>query len=216
MHIHHEVCLDCSTRKGKGEAARLSDIIVAACGHGPTCKLKADTPEDTVHGRVTIAFCDTVTLAEPTAVAASIADFERRAAAMGRDPKEKVIANDIVRLAAAELGATLLVFQDEHLEVATAENVADYWRGQGVNADGTPVHRLEKIVGNKAYGNTVIDVGIYEEDVPAGLKKHPWIPGALLPSTRKSTLKRPSVMPTADAIKSQIDAKMRALKHLME
>jgi len=215
MHIRHEICLDCET-KTRSQSLELNDYVLDACGHGPTLRLKADTPEDTVHGSVTIAFCDTVTLAEPAAVAASIADFELRALAMGLDPQEPARAKDIIKLAAAELGATVLMFQDSHLEVATAENVDAYWRDQGKNADGTPLHRLEKIVGNKAYGNTVIDVEIYEEDVPVGLMKHPWMPGKMLPSPRRSTLKRPAVVPTAAHIKSKIDTKMQALGKRMK
>jgi len=212
MLIRHEVCLDHDSTKTKQRCQDIYD----ACGHGPTCKLYEATPEDTVHGSVSITFCNTVTLADPVAIAASIADFERRVIAMGRDPKEKAIAKEIVKLAAAELGATPLLFQDDHMEVATAGNVEDYWRGQGQNADGTPLHRLEKIIGNKAYGNTIIDVEIYEEDVPAGLEKHPWMPDATVPSTRKSTLKRPIHMPTAASIKSGIDAKMHALGQRMK
>ena len=37
------------------EAEACSDMVLDALGHGPTFKLKADTPDDTVHGSVTIA-----------------------------------------------------------------------------------------------------------------------------------------------------------------
>mgnify|MGYP001559233182 FL=1 len=52
--VEHRRVLDCGTRT----SAECSEAVVAALGHGPGFKLKADTPDDTVHGSVTIQWCD--------------------------------------------------------------------------------------------------------------------------------------------------------------
>ena len=51
MHVIHRKVIDCSAIT----AAACSDLHLAALLHGPAFKLKADTPDDTVHGSVTIA-----------------------------------------------------------------------------------------------------------------------------------------------------------------
>ena len=50
MHITHELLIDCSAIT----AAEFSDKCLAALGHGPDFKLKADSPTDIVHGSVSI------------------------------------------------------------------------------------------------------------------------------------------------------------------
>lgn len=135
MKIRHEVCLDHDRTQTKDRCAE----ILAACGHGPTLKMKAADATDTVHGSVSVAFCDTRTL-----------------------------------------GVDILEFRDGRREVATADNIAAWFQEQG--------HSLELIQGNKAYGNTIIDVEIYEAD--EGRKR------------------KPATMPAIATIKSSINAAM--------
>ena len=54
MQIQHEVLLDCSGTTSEA----CSDACLAVLGHGPDFKLQADTPDDIVHGSVTIAHND--------------------------------------------------------------------------------------------------------------------------------------------------------------
>lgn len=50
MHLLHKIVLDCSSIP----AEECSDAIIVALEHGPDFKLRADKPDDTVHGSVTI------------------------------------------------------------------------------------------------------------------------------------------------------------------
>lgn len=143
MKIRHEVCID-----NKGDSAKCCDEILTTLGHSPTFKLRADTPDDTVHGAVTISHCDPRTL-----------------------------------------GDDEVQFRDGRREVATADNVGAWFEEQG--------HKLVKIVGNTAFGNTIIDLKITDTD-EAPTKFH------------KTTFKRPAVMPTAAECCAKIDAHMKA------
>ena len=51
--IHRRV-MDCKTLT----PAQCSDTVLTALGHGPDLKLKAGTATDTVHGAVTIEWCE--------------------------------------------------------------------------------------------------------------------------------------------------------------
>jgi len=51
MHVVHNKIIDCSAMP----ASECSDRLLTALGHGVGFKLKADTPNDIVHGSVTIA-----------------------------------------------------------------------------------------------------------------------------------------------------------------
>ena len=140
MHVKHNICLDCSPER----TGELSNSILTALGHGPALKLRADLPTDTVHGSVTMAFCDTRTL-----------------------------------------GVDELLFQDGHVEIATAQNIDAWWREQG--------HQLDHIVGNKAHGNTIVDVELYDAEV-------------LPNSGHKSTLARAVNRPTVADIRTKLDS----------
>mgnify|MGYP001570629613 CR=1 FL=1 len=140
MKIRHEVCID-----NKGNSRKCDEEILIALGHGPGFKLKADTPDDTVHGAVTIAHCDPRTL-----------------------------------------GEDVLQFRNGAHEVATAGNIGAWFEEQG--------HKLMKIVGNKAYGNTILDIKITDTD-EAPNKLH------------KTTFKRAAVvLPTAKECCDKINA----------
>lgn len=60
MHITHKLLVDTSNET----ASAFSDKCLAALGHGPQFKLKADKSDDTVHGSITIAhydgYCDVI------------------------------------------------------------------------------------------------------------------------------------------------------------
>lgn len=51
MHVVHTKIVDCLAMT----AEECSDQCLVALGHGPGFKLRADTPDDVVHGAVTIA-----------------------------------------------------------------------------------------------------------------------------------------------------------------
>lgn len=51
MRVNVRKVIDCSAIT----AQECSDLALADLGHGPTFALKADTPQDTVHGSVTIS-----------------------------------------------------------------------------------------------------------------------------------------------------------------
>ena len=51
MHILHHKVIDCSSMT----PVACSDLLLVKLLHGPTFKLRADMPTDTVHGSVTIA-----------------------------------------------------------------------------------------------------------------------------------------------------------------
>lgn len=139
MKIRHEVCID-----NKGDSAKCCDEILTALGHGPAFKLKADTPDDTVHGAVTITHCD---------------------------PRS--------------LGEDEIQFKDGRREIASKDNIGAWFEEQG--------HKLVKIVGNTAFGNTIIDLKITDTDeAPTKF--------------RKTTFKRPTMMPSAQECCDKIDA----------
>src|SRR3990167_3481123 len=142
MKIRHEICI-----YNKGNSAKCCDEILVALGHSPTFKLRADSPDDTVNGAVTIAHCDPRTL-----------------------------------------GEDVLQFSDGHREVATKDNIGAWFEEQG--------HKLVKIVGNQAFGNTIIDLKITDTD-EAPDKIH------------KTTFKRPAVMPTEKECCGKIDAHIK-------
>ena len=145
MKIRHEICID-----NKGDTDKCCNEILVALGHGPGFKLKADTPDDTVHGALTIAHCDPRTLATPG-----------------------VDSGDVI------------LFADGSIDVATPENIGKWFEEQG--------HKLLKIVGDKAYGNTIIDIKITDTD-EAPNKFH------------KTTYKRAAVLPTAKDCCDKINA----------
>lgn len=53
MKVTHEI-----PYKHDGDMQKASDLVLVALGHGPDFKLRADTPNDTVHGAVTITHFD--------------------------------------------------------------------------------------------------------------------------------------------------------------
>lgn len=85
------------------------------------------------------------------------------------------------------LGEDILKFQNGQREVATANNVGLWFSEIG--------HKLMKIVGNKAFCNTIIEIKITDTDE---------LPNA----SHKTTYKRPAVMPTEEECRSKIDAHM--------
>jgi len=140
MHITHFKVID---KQGK-TSQEYSDMCRGVLGESPTFKLMADNEEDTVHGFISITFCD---------------------------PRV--------------LGVDELLFQDGTVEIASVDNIADYWAEQG--------HRLDHIDGNTAWGQSIIEVEIYNADS--------------LPSpAHKTTLKRPDNMPTRAEIHRLLDA----------
>ena len=141
MKITHELCLDHDSEK-PGAIRERMDEILAALGHGENFKLKADTPDDTVHGRIIeCCFCDTRTIGES------------------------------------------IMWHDGVVRKITAENIAAYFEGQG--------HKLMKLDGDKAYGNTIVVVQVTEADEAPTLD-------------RKTHLKRPDAMPTGEEIKTRL------------
>ena len=108
------------------------------------------------------------------------------------------------------------MFSDGHTEIITADNIEEYFNDQG--------HELSHIVGNQAFGKTIIDVEVYEADCPPVLvpveitkeralaEKKPFhtfedndgdIHYVLQP--HRSTLTRPAVMPTAQTLRTRLD-----------
>ena len=83
------------------------------------------------------------------------------------------------------LGLDKIGFKDGHVELASAENINAWFNEQG--------HRLMKIEGFKAFGNTIIRLQITELDEDATLD-------------RKSTLMRPSKSVAQDLIASRLSA----------
>jgi hypothetical protein len=162
MKITHELCIDHdSTVEGATHAKR--DELLAALGHGPGFKLAADTPNDTVHGRVSIMFCDTRTLGE---------DWVNPA------------TGDIWTKARLQSEGREVPPEESGCVLADEKSIAAYFEGQG--------HKLMKVDGNKAYGNTIINVQVTEADEQAS-------------SARKTTLKRPASFPTEKAIRDRLD-----------
>lgn len=83
------------------------------------------------------------------------------------------------------LGEDALSFKDGRVELASADNVDNWFREQG--------HRLMKIKGDKAFGNTIVYVQITEEDEePTRL--------------RQTTLRRPEVIPDAASLCAALTA----------
>jgi hypothetical protein len=85
------------------------------------------------------------------------------------------------------LGADILRFQNGQSQVATADNVGLWFEELG--------HKLVKIVGNKAFCNTLIEIKITDTDEAPN-------------ASHKTTYKRPDVMPTQEECRSKIDAHM--------
>ena len=89
------------------------------------------------------------------------------------------------------LGEDVLAFKDGRKEVATAENINAWFMEQG--------HKLVEIVGNQAFGNTIIDLKITDTDeAPTKF--------------RKTTFKRPAVMPTEKDCCDKINSHVAKLK----
>lgn len=86
---------------------------------------------------------------------------------------------------ARALGADVLEFRDGHRETACAENIGAWFEEQG--------HRLMKIDGSTAYGNTIVHVQYTERDESPA-------PG------RRTTLQRAIAMPTEAEVRERIDA----------
>ena len=91
------------------------------------------------------------------------------------------------------LDEEIIKFSDGHEELITADNVARYFADQG--------HRLVSIVGNQAFGNTIIDVEVYEADEPAGFR---FVAGRRVGHERY--FKCPDPMPTVASLRSRLDA----------
>jgi len=85
------------------------------------------------------------------------------------------------------LGEDTLRFQNGKREIATADNVGLWFEELG--------HKLVKIVGNKAFCNTLIEIKITDTDEAPN-------------ASHKTTYKRPDVMPTQEECRSKIDAHM--------
>lgn len=83
------------------------------------------------------------------------------------------------------LGEDILKFQNGQREVATADNVGLWFVEIG--------HKLVKIVGNKAFCNTIIEIKITDTDEAPN-------------TSHKTTYKRPAVIPTEEECRSKIDA----------
>ena len=117
--------------------------------------------------------------------------------ALGHSPTFKLMADsdsDTVHGAVSiahcdprTLGEDELMFKDGRREVATADNIGAWFTEQG--------HKLVKIVGNKAYGDTIIDLKITDTDEAPN-------------AHHKTTFKRPAVMPTHKGCCDKIDAHM--------
>ena len=85
------------------------------------------------------------------------------------------------------LGEDTLRFQNGKREIATADNVGLWFEEIG--------HKLVKIVGNKAFCNTIIEIKITDTDEAPN-------------TNHKTTYKRPDVMPTQEECRSKIDTHM--------
>lgn len=79
-----------------------------------------------------------------------------------------------------------ILWHDNVVRVLTVDNVAAYFTGQG--------HKLVKVIGGKAYGNTIIDIKITDTDEAP-------TPG------HKTTYKRAApILPTAKECCDKLDA----------
>ena len=115
MKLTHEICIDHDSTVPGATDERMQQVLTAI-GHDPVnCSFVAERDDATVHGRVSVAWCDT-------------------------------------RI----LGLDKIGFRDGRVEVATAENIGAWFKEQG--------HRLMKIEGSKAFGNTIVNLQITEED----------------------------------------------------
>ena len=84
------------------------------------------------------------------------------------------------------LGEDVLQFRNGKCEVATADNIGAWFEEQG--------HKLMKIVGNKAYGNTILDIKITDTDEAPDAR-------------HKTTYKRAApILPTAKECQDKINA----------
>jgi hypothetical protein len=143
MKVLHEICLDHDSSDKEATAA-LMQRVYAALGHGPEFRWYADSPKDTVHGRIIeMRICDT-------------------------------------RL----LGSDILEFRDGSQEVASADNIARWFEELG--------HRLVRIEGNKAFGNTLVHLQVTENAEA---------PNAF----RKTTLARSTEAPSEEEIRRRLD-----------
>ena len=84
------------------------------------------------------------------------------------------------------LGLDKIGFADGRVELASAENIGAWFQEQG--------HRLVKIEGFKAFGNTIIQLQITEVDEPP------------IKDIRASTFQRPSKSVAADVIANRLNA----------
>ena len=117
--------------------------------------------------------------------------------ALGHSPTFKLKADSptdtvhgavtIIHCDPCTLGADTLRFQNGQSQVATADNVGLWFEELG--------HKLVKIVGNKAFCNTLIEIKITDTDEAPN-------------ASHKTTYKRPDVMPTQEECRSKIDAHM--------
>ena len=114
------------------------------------------------------------------------------------DHPEDTIHGRIISMAICDtrtLGKDILQFADGRYETASAENIDAWWQEQG--------HRLMKIEGDKALGNTIIHLQVTGEDedaMPNSVQDGKLVPG------RKTTLRRPEHFPTAEGLCSSLDA----------
>lgn len=89
-----------------------------------------------------------------------------------------------------------IMFSDAHVEEITEHNIERYFNGQG--------HRLVSVLGNQAFGNTIVKVTVYEEDDPPRRLLFPRIEGGFYP-THDTYWKRPWPMPTIEEIHRRLD-----------
>jgi hypothetical protein len=90
-----------------------------------------------------------------------------------------------------------VLFRDAHMEEITERNIERYFQDQG--------HRLVSIVGDQAFGNTIVMVGIYEEeDAPRHLLSGR--PEGGFYHVHDSHWKRPTPFPTEEDIHQRLDA----------
>ena len=77
------------------------------------------------------------------------------------------------------LGVDTLQFKDRHMELSSKDNIDRWWREQG--------HRLMKIEGHKAFGNTIVVIDFYDK-----VEEPSW--------RHTTTFIRPRAAPTLDEI----------------
>ena len=92
--------LDCGPRT----SAECTEVVLAALGHGPGLKLKADTPTETVHGAVTIQWCAPM----PCVVTIMVELYEQEAPPTAR--RQSHLKRSAVMPTEAEVRRRLLTF----------------------------------------------------------------------------------------------------------